>query len=152
VTSTDFFWRYTYHTATRRFSPEQVPVYCSCELPENPDFFMAECDVCLRWFHPHCQDVDPLEVQATGKFSCHKCREAIAAEVAAVEKRGAGLAVPPPGDVEELQQGEVGGNPEAGAGVSMAAPTAQFNGNEQPPALTAAQLHAWVNKTSAFSV
>lgn len=75
VTSTDFFWRYTYHTAARRFSPEQVPVYCTCELPENPDLFMAECDGCLHWFHPHpCEGVDPAEVQTTGKFMCRKCR------------------------------------------------------------------------------
>jgi len=28
VTATDFFWRYTYHTASKRFSPEEVPVFC----------------------------------------------------------------------------------------------------------------------------
>lgn len=147
VTSTDFFWRYTYHTATRRFSPEQVPVYCSCELPENPDFFMAECDMCLRWFHPHpCEGVDPAEVQATGKFSCRKCRQTHAAQAAA-KNIGAGLEIPPPRAVE-IQQGVGGGTAGTGAGILKAAPTAQVNGNGQPPALTAAQLQVWANGKS----
>lgn len=148
MTSTDFFWRYTYHTATRRFSPEQVPVYCSCELPENPDFFMAECDVCLRWFHPHpCEGVDPTEVQARGKFSCRKCRQEKAAQAAA-EGMGAGReippSIPPPGAVE-MRQGPGGGIAGTGMEARMFAPTAQINGNGQPLALTPAQLQAWVN-------
>jgi hypothetical protein len=94
---------------------------------------MAECDVCLGWFHPHpCEGVDPTEVQATGKFSCRKCRQAAAASAAA-KKLGAGLAIPPPLAV----------GPGAGAGVLKAPP--QGNGNGQPPALTAAQLQAWAN-------
>lgn len=92
VTSTDFYWRYTYHTATRRFSPEEVPVYCSCNLPENPDIMMAECDACLRWFHPFpCEGVDPSEVQATGKFMCRGCRQQAATRAAALGDMGTGL-------------------------------------------------------------
>lgn len=75
ITTTDFFWRYNYQTTTKRFTPEEVPVFCSCELPENPDHFMAECDSCLNWFHPHpCEGVDPAKVLATGKFKCRQCR------------------------------------------------------------------------------
>ena len=119
VTSTDFFWRYTYYTATRRFSPEQVPVYCSCELPENPDFFMAECDGCLRWFHPHpCEGVDPAEVQATGKFRCRKCRQTTAAH-----------------NLPAAPKLAPGGVPAVSPGVG------------QPP-LTGMQLQAWANNDS----
>ena len=93
---------------------------------------MAECDGCLRWFHPHpCEGVDPTAVQATGKFSCRKCREA--AEAAALAKKmGAGLAIPPPRAVEVPL-------PSSGP----------VNGNGQPQALTAAQLQAWANGTTA---
>lgn len=98
MTTTDFFWRYTYHTATKRFSPEQVPVYCSCERPENPDIYMAECDMCLQWFHPYpCEGVDPSEVQATGKFMCRRCRARIPGASGVAAQAPKGLGQPPSG-------------------------------------------------------
>jgi hypothetical protein len=106
---------------------------------------MAECDTCLRWFHPHpCEGVDPTEVQATGKFSCRKCRQ-VAAASAAAKKMGNGLAIPPPRAVDVQQQQQQVAIEQQGAPPSVA----HVKGNGQPPALTAAQLHAWANGSSA---
>ena len=86
---------------------------------------MAECDLCLRWFHPHpCEGVDPAEVQATGKFQCRKCRQA-----AAAKKLGTGLAGPPT----------------VGAGVLLQPGNQGNGGGGKAPTLTAAQLQAWAN-------
>ena len=33
---------------------KQVPVYCQCEMPYNPDLFMVMCEGCEEWYHPQC--------------------------------------------------------------------------------------------------
>jgi len=37
----DYFTRFRYLPTTRTFEPDKVPVFCTCESPYNPDYFMA---------------------------------------------------------------------------------------------------------------
>jgi len=51
----DYFWRFEYNPLKKgTFKPDQVPVYCVCELPYNPDKPMIECAICKEWFHWEC--------------------------------------------------------------------------------------------------
>jgi len=45
----DFFWRIEYLPQKRTFKPDRVPVFCTCELPYNPDLMMGQCDHCNDW-------------------------------------------------------------------------------------------------------
>ena len=33
----------------KEFEPDQVPVYCNCEQPYNPDKPMINCETCEDW-------------------------------------------------------------------------------------------------------
>lgn len=46
---TDFFVRLEYDPAEKRFYPDEVPIYCTCSLPYNPDKFMVQCSICEEW-------------------------------------------------------------------------------------------------------
>ena len=35
--------------AEKEFKPDRVPVYCTCEMPYNPDQLMIMCKVCEEW-------------------------------------------------------------------------------------------------------
>jgi hypothetical protein len=35
------------------FKPDRVPVYCTCEMPYNPDQKMVMCEACKDWCEPH---------------------------------------------------------------------------------------------------
>ena len=39
----------TLQPGKKEFEPDQVPVYCSCELPYNPDKPMLMCEQCEDW-------------------------------------------------------------------------------------------------------
>lgn len=45
IRNEDFFTRFTYHPARMTFEPDKVPVFCTCESPYNPDYFMIMCDL-----------------------------------------------------------------------------------------------------------
>lgn len=87
--------RYTWHTAQKRYSPEHVPVWCSCELPENPDLAMAECDRCLNWYHFACEGESAEAVAQGGAYICRRCRRAMSNGVL-VEPSAAGYIAGPP--------------------------------------------------------
>eukprot|EP00884_Botryococcus_braunii_P003757 jgi/Botrbrau1/13382/Bobra.0194s0013.2 len=46
---TDFFVRMDYDPSKREFSPDEVSVFCLCNLPYNPDRFMSQCVRCKEW-------------------------------------------------------------------------------------------------------
>ncbi|GLC41766.1 hypothetical protein PLESTB_001704700 [Pleodorina starrii] len=68
----DFFSRLTYKPQTNQFEPDEVPVYCICELPHNPDNPMVMCESCEEWYHPHCLGLGH-EVLEHEKFTCPRC-------------------------------------------------------------------------------
>ena len=46
VTDNDYYTRFSYKASKGEFKPDKVPVYCTCEMPYNPDLFMVECESC----------------------------------------------------------------------------------------------------------
>mmetsp|Transcript_31068 Transcript_31068/g.68974 ORF Transcript_31068/g.68974 Transcript_31068/m.68974 type:complete len:203 (+) Transcript_31068:257-865(+) len=71
----DFFSRFTYKPAKKEFDPDRVPVYCSCELPYNPDRPMVMCDACEEWYHPDCIGLPATYVKAEKeRFVCSECK------------------------------------------------------------------------------
>ena len=36
---------------------QTVDLHCSCRLPKERGYKMAECDVCKTWYHQHCLDI-----------------------------------------------------------------------------------------------
>ncbi len=49
ITESDFFTRFMYKPAKKEFEPDQVPVFCVCEQPYNPDKYMVMCEQCTDW-------------------------------------------------------------------------------------------------------
>jgi hypothetical protein len=45
----DFFTRFMYKAQQKVFKPDRVPVYCTCEMPYNPDQKMVMCESCKDW-------------------------------------------------------------------------------------------------------
>lgn len=73
----DFYCRFFYMPSTGEFSPDDVPVFCLCEMPYNPDRVMIACDKCDEWFHPEClglskEEVDEV-VRSSQPFVCPQC-------------------------------------------------------------------------------
>ena len=54
VTDNDYYTGFSYKASKGEFKPDKVPVYCTCEMPYNPDLFMVECESCEEWYHPQC--------------------------------------------------------------------------------------------------
>ncbi|OIV92444.1 hypothetical protein TanjilG_02207 [Lupinus angustifolius] len=49
VNAWDYFSRFCYNVSTGTYTPDQVAVFCKCELPQNPDEFMLQCKQCEDW-------------------------------------------------------------------------------------------------------
>merc|ERR1711865_359563 len=75
ITSSDYFWRYSYKASTGEFRPKSVPVFCTCEEPYNPDISMIECETCNEWFHLACVNLGPKDVETMGRFDCNQCQQ-----------------------------------------------------------------------------
>ncbi|GAX74260.1 hypothetical protein CEUSTIGMA_g1709.t1 [Chlamydomonas eustigma] len=74
VTESDFYSRFMYRPALKVFEPDQVPVFCLCEQPYNPDKVMINCTVCSDWFHPNCLGMTAEDVQnLADEFFCPSC-------------------------------------------------------------------------------
>ncbi|CAI9294734.1 unnamed protein product [Lactuca saligna] len=69
----DFFCRFEYHSSTGDFSPNSVAVYCTCEMPYNPDHFMIQCGGCTDWFHPACLHMTVDEAKRIEHLFCQSC-------------------------------------------------------------------------------
>ncbi|KAI5412929.1 chromatin remodeling protein EBS [Lathyrus oleraceus] len=75
VGAEDYFCRFRYKVATGVFKPRRVPVFCKCEMPYNPDRFMANCETCSERFHPECVGIPfekAMRMQDLG-FVCPEC-------------------------------------------------------------------------------
>ncbi|XP_047337079.1 chromatin remodeling protein EBS-like [Impatiens glandulifera] len=49
VGAKDYYCRFEYKSAIGLFLPIRVRVYCKCQIPENPDHFMVQCEECKNW-------------------------------------------------------------------------------------------------------
>mmetsp|Transcript_38176 Transcript_38176/g.53000 ORF Transcript_38176/g.53000 Transcript_38176/m.53000 type:complete len:313 (+) Transcript_38176:180-1118(+) len=74
VRDDDYFFRFRYKASTGKFTPNRVPVYCSCEMPYNPDEFMVQCENCKEWYHPQCLGYADDDVARVEMFFCHQCK------------------------------------------------------------------------------
>lgn len=80
-TSKDFYSRFTYLAGSETFQPDQIAVYCKCQMPFNPDKHMVECPSCQSWFHPECLGYEKNEFREKfyngpdSKFVCDDCQQ-----------------------------------------------------------------------------
>ncbi|KAL0023728.1 hypothetical protein WJX79_008669 [Trebouxia sp. C0005] len=80
-TPKDFYSRFTYLAGSETFQPDQIAVYCKCQMPFNPDKNMVECPSCQSWFHPECLGYDKNEFRRKfysgpdSKFMCDECQQ-----------------------------------------------------------------------------
>ena len=80
VTDNDYYTRFSYKASKGEFKPDKVPVYCTCEMPYNPDLFMVECESCEEWYHPQCVRTTKKQVEKLAHFVCPSCEKAQARE------------------------------------------------------------------------
>jgi hypothetical protein len=73
VRAEDYFCRFDYFATAGTFSPDRVAVYCTCELPYNPDDLMVQCEKCKDWFHPKCVKMTVEEIKGLNNFACPEC-------------------------------------------------------------------------------
>lgn len=80
-TPKDFYSRFTYLAGSETFQPDQIAVYCKCQMPFNPDKHMVECPSCQSWFHPECLGYEKNEFRRKfysgpdSKFVCDECQQ-----------------------------------------------------------------------------
>mmetsp|Transcript_19233 Transcript_19233/g.33173 ORF Transcript_19233/g.33173 Transcript_19233/m.33173 type:complete len:204 (-) Transcript_19233:872-1483(-) len=73
ITDVDYFVRFHYCPVKQEFEPDQVPVYCTCCLPYNPDNPMIMCEGCEDWFHFSCvKEAQTLSASET-PYYCKAC-------------------------------------------------------------------------------
>lgn len=69
----DFFCRMQYNHLTGDFLVQEfLPLHCVCNMPENPDLLMIQCESCCRWFHPPCLNLS-AEQTVADHFVCMDC-------------------------------------------------------------------------------
>ncbi|CAM6109893.1 unnamed protein product [Calypogeia fissa] len=73
VGTDDYFCRFEYKASTGGFTPDRVAVYCTCEMPYNPDDLMVQCEQCKDWFHPTCMNISAEQVKKMEQFVCPEC-------------------------------------------------------------------------------
>ncbi|CAI7892595.1 unnamed protein product [Closterium sp. NIES-53] len=73
VEEEDYFCRFEYKAATGTFMPDRVAVYCTCEMPYNPDELMIQCEKCRDWFHPACVRLPVERVHSISHYTCPEC-------------------------------------------------------------------------------
>ncbi|KAK1272287.1 hypothetical protein QJS04_geneDACA013087 [Acorus gramineus] len=73
VGNDDYFCRFEYDSRTGAFKPDRVAVYCTCEMPYNPDDLMIQCEGCDDWFHPSCIGMTAEEAKKLEHFFCQNC-------------------------------------------------------------------------------
>ena len=74
VNDDDYYARFLYKSKEGSFRPEEVPVFCVCAQPYNPDRLMVECERCEDWFHPECVAETRESVTTELTWMCPVCR------------------------------------------------------------------------------
>mmetsp|Transcript_40713 Transcript_40713/g.49384 ORF Transcript_40713/g.49384 Transcript_40713/m.49384 type:complete len:296 (+) Transcript_40713:376-1263(+) len=122
VTENIFYCRFTYAARTGEFSPDRVSVYCTCEMPYNPDEFMVQCDTCHDWFHARCLGAKVTSLQQAHWFLCPYCKRGIP-----YEKRA--------GDLEILPEDYMITLPATASGNALVEDSAPYAPGEQEGAV-----------------
>ena len=53
-------------------SIQQVPVFCSCRMPEMGEC-MTECTNCKQWYHVFCVNACPTVLNSSASWFCKSC-------------------------------------------------------------------------------
>ena len=58
--------------------PCMVELHCSCHMPEENGYEMAECDSCSVWYHRHCMDIaSDVFGQHDIQWKCKECANSV---------------------------------------------------------------------------
>ena len=64
-----YICRHEFDAVKSQWKDEEVPVFCLCALPYNPDLDMLQCDGCNEWYvylscwHECCMPMEMFEVK-----------------------------------------------------------------------------------------
>ncbi|CAD8168626.1 unnamed protein product [Paramecium pentaurelia] len=48
---------------------------CVCQLPQNPDLQMIQCDECENWYHLDCVELQDQDITKIDKYLCPRCNK-----------------------------------------------------------------------------
>ncbi|CAK69940.1 unnamed protein product (macronuclear) [Paramecium tetraurelia] len=48
---------------------------CVCQLPQNPDLQMIQCDECDNWYHLDCVELQDQDITKIDKYLCPRCNK-----------------------------------------------------------------------------
>ena len=69
----------TTHQRVRATTAVKLNLYCHCRMPWRPSdnevrgMAMAECEICLKWFHPKCEIIPDSIFREGGSWICNDC-------------------------------------------------------------------------------
>lgn len=70
-----YICRHEFDAVKSQWKDEEVPVFCLCALPYNPDLDMIQCEGCNEWYHPECIKISDEEIQKVGQGNAWTCPE-----------------------------------------------------------------------------
>lgn len=69
----------TTHKRVRATTTVKLNLYCHCRMPWRPSdnevrgMAMAECEICLKWFHQKCEKIPDSIFRDGGSWTCNDC-------------------------------------------------------------------------------
>ncbi len=71
------YFRASYNHLTHKIYPEieKWPKICICEKPMNPELSYILCEICNKWYHMKCMDIDNIKAEKIENFQCKVCIE-----------------------------------------------------------------------------
>lgn len=69
------FFRANYNHITHEITPEieKWPKICICERPMNPEFAYILCEICNKWYHIRCMELEQNAAETIEAFQCKSC-------------------------------------------------------------------------------
>ena len=67
------------HKRVRPTTTVKLNLYCHCRMPWRPSdkevrgMAMAECEICLKWFHQKCENIPDSIFRDGGSWTCNDC-------------------------------------------------------------------------------
>ena len=67
------------HKRVRPTTTIKLNLYCHCRMPWRPSdkevrgMAMAECEICLKWFHQKCENIPDSIFRDGGSWTCNDC-------------------------------------------------------------------------------
>ncbi|KXS20229.1 hypothetical protein M427DRAFT_52475 [Gonapodya prolifera JEL478] len=98
LTGQGLYWREEYSAMKRQILTE-LPKYCLCKRPENPDLPLIQCDTCERWFHADdCVALSQTELPPEEvPWYCPECLKGVNGQSLVQQSKGPAPKLPTPG-------------------------------------------------------